>query len=219
MNAIVNPRRIINRRALISEINVGLEGKHFEPPMRSGVVSQLKDALQSGYIEIRKRFETSGNCLNTLAENSLLIDQLVRVIFDIATDRVYPVANRSTSERLSVIATGGYGRAELAPHSDIDLMFLHPYKQAPYIEQIVEFVLYMLWDLGLNVGHSTRSINDCIRLSKHDIKVQTSLLDARWLWGEQGLFLAFQEQYKTEIVTGHGPGFVEAKLSERDERL
>ena len=117
----------------------------------------------------------------------------MRVIFDIATDRVYPVANRSTSERLSVIAIGGYGRGELAPHSDIDLMFLHPYKQAPYIEQIVEFVLYMLWDLGLNVGHSTRSINDCIRLSKGDIKVQTSLLDARWLWGEQQLFHAFQE--------------------------
>ena len=184
MNAIVNPRRIINRRALIAEISLGLEGKYFEPPMRSGVVSQLKVALQTGYIEIRERFETSGNSLNTLAENSLLIDQLVRVIFDIATDRVYPVANRSTSERLSVIAIGGYGRGELAPHSDIDLMFLHPYKQAPYIEQIVEFVLYMLWDLGLNVGHSTRSINDCIRLSKDDIKVQTSLLDARWLWGD-----------------------------------
>ena len=99
--------------------------------MRAGVVSQLKVALQTGYIEIRERFETSGNSLNTLAENSLLIDQLVRVIFDIATDRVYPVANRSTSERLSVIAIGGYGRGELAPHSDIDLMFLHPYKQAP----------------------------------------------------------------------------------------
>ena len=219
MNAIVNPRRIINRRALIAEISLGLEGKYFEPPMRSGVVSQLKVALQTGYIEIRERFETSGNSLNTLAENSLLIDQLVRVIFDIATDRVYPVANRSTSERLSVIAIGGYGRGELAPHSDIDLMFLHPYKQAPYIEQVVEFVLYMLWDLGLNVGHSTRSINDCIRLSKDDIKVQTSLLDARWLWGEQRLFRDLQEQYNAEIVTGHGPGFVEAKLRERDERL
>ena len=126
MNAIVNPRRIINRRALIAEISIGLEGKYFGPPMRSDVVSQLKEALQTGYIEIRERFETSGNSLNTLAENSLLIDQLVRVIFDIATDHVYPVANRSTSERLSVIAIGGYGRGELAPHSDIDLMFLHP---------------------------------------------------------------------------------------------
>ena len=142
----------------------------------------------------------------------------MRVIFDIATERVYPTANKTTSEQLSVVATGGYGRGELAPHSDVDLMFLQPYKKTPYIEQVVEFMLYMLWDLGLKVGHSTRSIDDCLRLSKRDVTIQTSLLDARWLWGDQKLFGYFYQRFQAEVVKGYGPRFVEDKLAERDGR-
>ena len=107
---------------------------------------------------------------------------------------------------------------QLAPHSDVDLMFLQPYKQTPYIEQVVEFILYMLWDLGLKVGHSTRSIDDCLRLSKRDITIQTSLLDARWLWGDQKLFGDFYRRFQSELVDGHGPKFVEDKLAEQDGR-
>ena len=97
-------------------------------------------------------------------------------------------------------------------------MFLQPYKQTPYIEQVVEFILYMLWDLGLKVGHSTRSIDDCLRLSKRDVTIQTSLLDSRWLWGNQELFRDFYQRFQAEIVDGHGSKFVEDKLTERDER-
>ena len=76
----------------------------------------------------------------------------------------------------------------------------------------------MLWDLGLKVGHSTRSINDCIRIAKQDLTVKTSLLDARWLWGDQKLFRDFKKQYYAELINGRGPEFVEAKLDERDKR-
>ena len=84
-----------------------------------------------------------------LAATSFLMDQLIRVIFDLADQRIYAAANPSAAERLSVVATGGYGRGELAPLSDIDLLFLRPYKQTPRGEQIVEFMLYLLWDMGL----------------------------------------------------------------------
>jgi [protein-PII] uridylyltransferase len=147
-----------------------------------------------------------------------LIDQLVRIIFDIATHQAYPVANKSTSERCCIVAVGGYGRVELAPFSDVDLMFLIPYKETPYSEQIIEFILYMLWDMGLKIGYSTRSVDDVVRLAKQDLTIRTSVLDARWLWGDQTLFIELQKRFKVEVVDGTGANFVEAKLQERNER-
>ena len=86
------------------------------------------------------------------------------------------------------MAVGGYGRGELAPYSDIDLLFLFPGNRRAHGEQIVEYMLYMLWDLGLKVGHSTRSIEDCVRLAKTRSDHPHGLLEARFLWGEQDLF-------------------------------
>ena len=92
------------------------------------------------------------------------------------------MTGRELRFRKAVIATGGYGRGELAPFSDIDLMFLLPYKLTPHSEQVVEYTLYSLWDLGLKVGHATRSIEETIRLAGDDLTIRTSLLDARWRW-------------------------------------
>ncbi|TIU16729.1 MAG: hypothetical protein E5W20_04675, partial [Mesorhizobium sp.] len=90
--------------------------------------------------------------------------------------------------RMAVVAVGGYGRGTLAPGSDIDLLFLLPYKQTPWGEQTVEYMLYMLWDMGLKVGHATRNIDECLRLSRTDITIRTSILEARFLWGERKLY-------------------------------
>ena len=87
---------------------------------------------------------------------------------------------------MAVVAVGGYGRGTLAPGSDIDLLFLLPYKQTPWGEQIVEYMLYMLWDLGLKVGHATRNIDECMRLSRSDMTIRTAILEARFVWGERG---------------------------------
>ena len=218
MNGIANQRQILNRRSLKASVDVILGEKGYDTKRRPQIVQCLKGVLHRGQEEVLARFETNGSGPDVFAGNAFLTDQLVRVIFEIATERVYPTANKTTSEQLSVVAIGGYGRGELAPHSDVDLMFLQPYKQTPYIEQVVEFILYMLWDLGLKVGHSTRSIDDCLRLSKRDVTIQTSLLDARWVWGDQDLFGDFYRRFQAEVVEGQGPKFVEDKLAERDGR-
>ncbi len=145
-------RAIVRRRALEEALAKLVEDLPTggEPP-RPAVLALLRHALAQGRAEIRRRFEEPGPLRNNgdmvLASTSFLMDQLIRVIFDFADQRIYAAANPSAAERLGVVATGGYGRGELAPLSDIDLLFLRPYKQTPRGEQIVEFMLYLL------VGH------------------------------------------------------------------
>ena len=119
---------------------------------------------------------------------------------------------------MAVIATGGYGRGLQAPGSDIDLLFLLPYKQTAWGEQIAEAILYCLWDMGLKVGHATRSIDECIRQSKADITIRTAILEARFLLGDRALFDELQTRFDDEVVRNTAAEFVAAKLAERDER-
>ncbi len=218
MNRIHQQREIIDRRAVIGRIEKIIDGAGYKPAHREKLVDLLKETVQSGYGEVERRFEAGGAPTEVLRANAFLIDQLVKIIFDFAETYVYPVSNPTKAERLGMVAVGGYGRAELAPFSDIDLMFLLPYKQTPLGEQMVEFMLYLLWDLGLKVGHSTRSIDECLRLARRDVTIRTSLLDARWLWGSQELFVEFKRRFHDELVAGSGAQFVEAKLAERDAR-
>jgi len=211
-------RKIIDRLEVIERLDAVLGGKAYESLKRPELVEILKAALQDGKAEVQRRFEAGGRGSEVVHGNSFLVDQLVRIIYDMAVYRAYRVSNRTTSEQLSIVAIGGYGRGELAPFSDVDLMFVIPYKETPYSEQVIEFILYMLWDMGLKVGHSTRSVDDAIRLAKQDLTIRTSILDARWLWGDQTLFGELTKRFAVEFVSGSGPYFVEAKLQERDDR-
>ena len=125
----------------------------------------LKRALEQGNAEIRRRFEAApGGGPQALREQSFLMDQLIRVIYDLAANRAYRASNPTAGEHLCVAAVGGYGRGELAPFSDIDLLFVPPFKSTPRNEQVIEYVLYMLWDLGLKVGHArgrSRNASGC----------------------------------------------------------
>ena len=186
-------RAIVRRRALEEALAKLVEDLPTggEPP-RPAVLALLRNALAQGRAEIRRRFEEPGPLRNNgdmvLASTSFLMDQLIRVIFDFADQRIYAAANPSAAERLSVVATGGYGRGELAPLSDIDLLFLRPYKQTPRGEQIVEFMLYLLWDMGLKVGHATRTVDESLRYADRDQTIRTALLEARYVWGDRELF-------------------------------
>ena len=216
-------RRIVRRRALEETLAGLVEDLPTggEPP-RALVLALLRDALAKGRAEIRRRFEEPGPLKNdglaVLVATSYLMDQLVRVLFDFADRHAYPAANPSAAERLGVVATGGYGRGELAPLSDIDLLFLRPYKQTPRGEQIVEFMLYLLWDLGLKVGHATRTVEESLRYAERDQTIRTALLEARYIWGDRALFDELQRGFAQKFYTGDGRDFVDAKLAERDQR-
>ena len=116
------------------------------------------------------------------------MDELVRIVHDAVVRHLYPADNPSSGERLAVVATGGYGRGTLAPGSDVDLLFLLPYKQTAWSESVVEAMLYVLWDLKLKVGHATRSVEECLREAQGDMTIRTSLLEARFLFGDRELF-------------------------------
>ena len=213
--AITKQREIIDRRALAAAL-AGLADD--ATPGRSAVVAVALDALDRGRAEIQRRFEAGGKAADCVAEQSFLIDQLIRALFDFVTEHIYPLANPTAGEKFAIVAVGGYGRGEMAPYSDVDLLFLLPYKQTPHTEQVVEYLLYLLWDLRLKVGHATRSVADCLRYAKTDLTVRTALLEARYIWGDQPLFAELKAKFDSEIVKGSAVEFVEQKLAERDER-
>jgi [protein-PII] uridylyltransferase len=215
------PRAIIDRRALMERIDRTLSGRPAESA-RVELLALFKEALASGRAEIKRRFDAERDTRlkgrAAVKATAHLLDQLIRAIHDLAFERVYPNPNPTAGERQAIVATGGYGRGELAPHSDIDLLFLLSYKLTPHAEQVVEYILYFLWDLGLKVGHATRSVDECMRLAKQDQTIETALLEARYVWGEAALYAELRRRFR-ELAAAQGPvGFVEAKLAERDAR-
>src|SRR5690606_7659729 len=131
---------------------------------------------------------------------------------------VYPAGNRSTGERLSIMAVGGYGRGEMAPHSDVDIAFLTPIKSTAWCEQVIEAMLYFLWDLGLTIGHSSRSLDEMVRQSKADLTIRTAMLEGRYVWGDQALYEEARQRFWQDVVVGSERQYVSVKLAERDQR-
>jgi [protein-PII] uridylyltransferase len=213
-----NQRSIIDRKDLTLRLEaVAAEGLG-KAKRRAAVLAIFKEAYQASHAEVRRRFDISGIGTEAVHEQSFLIDQLVRLAFDFACGAEFPPTEKSSGQVMSVVAVGGYGRGELSPHSDIDLLFLLPPKKNSRAEQVVQYILYLLWDIGLKVGHSTRSVDECLKQAKGDMTIRTALLEARWVWGDQSLFDELKKRFRAEIVSGSGEEFVEAKLTERKER-
>ncbi|HEY4193486.1 MAG TPA: nucleotidyltransferase domain-containing protein, partial [Mesorhizobium sp.] len=223
MAELENQRAVLDRRRLRGELDALAE--------RSGgnaagatedLQAILRGHLAEGRAEIRRRFDANprggGSGLAAAHETSFMIDQIIRCLFDYAVEHAYPLPNPTSAERLGLAAVGGYGRGELAPASDIDLLFLLPYKLTPHGEQVVEFILYRLWDLGLKVGHASRSVDECIRQAQGDLTIRTNLLEARYLWGDQKIYEQFHNRFDREIVKGKGDAFLKDKLAERHSR-
>lgn len=170
---------------------------------------------------VRKEAETvlqhSGGlaCARVLSRGQ---DVVIAALFDLACERLYRADNPTTGERIAVLAVGGYGRGTLAPGSDTDILFLLPVS-TPWAESIAEAMLYALWDIGLKVGHATRTIEECVRVARDDLTVRTALLESRLIAGDQALFEEFRARYEKDVVAGRAAEFVQAKLAERDERI
>ena len=216
-----NQRSIIDRKALTIRLDeLAAEGLG-KAKRRIAILALFKEAYQASHAEVRRRFEISGIGTEAVLEQSFLIDQLVRLAYDYAVEHEFPASpekEKGSGPLMSVVAVGGYGRGELSPHSDIDLLFLLPPKRGARAEQVVQYMLYLLWDIGLKVGHSTRSLEECMRQAKGDMTIRTALLEARWVWGDQPLFEELKRRFRAEIVSGTGEEFVEAKLAERADR-
>jgi [protein-PII] uridylyltransferase len=185
---------------------------------RPAVVERLKMLLRDAREAARAGLEIDGLGRRCASGLSQFEDELIRLIYDYTTAHVYRTNNPDDTERMAVIATGGYGRGLLAPGSDIDLLFLLPYKQTPWGESVVEHVLMVLWDLGQKVGHATRTVDQSIRLSLSDMTIRTAVLDSRMILGDRSLFENLQKRFYAEVVKGTAAGFIDAKLAERDER-
>jgi len=205
--------------AVASELE-GLLAAHRgdERELRLAMSRRLKAALLQGRAAAERLLikERAGRrCAERLCG---MQDEIIRVLYDFVGKHLYPVQNPSEAERMAVIATGGYGRGILAPGSDIDLLFLLPYKPTAWGESVAETILYCLWDMGLKVGHATRSIAECVRQAKADMTVRTALLEARYLLGDRKLYDDLVARFDKEIVQGTAAEFVAAKLAEREER-
>ncbi len=187
--------------------------------LRKAALAHIKANFQQARNRIKTRVEL-GTVSGVVAARALseLQDLLIQVLYDFATKHFYYAQNPTESERLAIVATGGYGRGQLAPGSDIDLLFVRPFKQTAWGESVIEFILHMLWDLGLKVGHAARSLAECMRLAKQDVTIRTSLLEARFLWGDKSLYDELRKRFWTEVAKGSEQDYVEAKLAEREER-
>ena len=188
--------------AALDQLAVEYAGRESE--LRSAVAKRLKLALTEGRAAAEQLLlkERQGRlCAERLC---FMQDEIIRILFDFIGKHLYQSRNPSEAERMAIVATGGYGRGLMAPGSDIDLLFLLPYKQTAWGESVAETILYCLWDMGLKVGHATRSVDECIRQAKADMTIRTSILEARFLLGDSKLIRRAGRALRQEHCAGHG---------------
>jgi len=210
---------LFDERALVADLEqLADEHAGSEQDLRRAVAQRLKTVLNSGRTNAERLLLQDRQGRRCAERLCFMQDEIIRVLFEFVARHLYPSQNPSEAERMAIVATGGYGRGLLAPGSDIDLLFLLPYKQTAWGEQVAEAILYCLWDLGLKVGHATRSIDECIRQAKADMTIRTAILESRFLLGDQKLFDELVARFDKSVVQSTAAEFVAAKLAEREER-
>jgi len=210
---------VVDGHALRARLSAAaLDSLGDEAAQRARAIEILKQALFRGRMIAKERLENGAGGLETSRLLSGVTDEVITALYDFTTVHVFRARNPTEGERLCLLAVGGYGRRTLAPFSDIDLLFLRPYKTTPHAESVIEFMLYALWDLGFKVGHASRTIEECVRLSKEDFTIRTSILEARRLTGDERLANDLKKRFRDDVMKGTGAQFVAAKLKERDDR-
>ncbi len=210
---------VIDGRKLRTQLHASaMDHIQDQKTQRARALDLLHGALFRGRMIAMERLEEGADGLETARLLAAVQNEVLAALFDFTTNHVYGDQMRTTGERLAVLAVGGYGRNVLAPSSDIDLLFLRNYKQTPWAESVIEFMLYMLWDMGLKIGHAFRTVDECIRLAKEDLNTKTALLDARFMFGDQEIADDLLDRYKSQVIRGNEAKFIAEKLDERDRR-
>ncbi len=212
------PERICDPAAVDAALRAACTDKD-PATLRAAAVDILRRVQSDGRAQIAESFAAAPFDARPMTRAyTFLTDNLVKSALFVATEMLHPNPTPTEGERLSVIGVGGYGRGEMAPFSDVDLLFLIPYKVTAWSESVIESMLYILWDLKLKVGHATRTISDCLRLGAEDFTIQTALLEHRFIVGDDALADELDLALKKDLFSGSGRAFIEAKLEERDRR-
>ncbi len=187
---------------------------------RPKLLDALKNFRAQALDDIQSRFEAGRlDGLETAHLIAAIHDTLIQSIFKLVTSYIIIAENPTAAEHMAVCAVGGYGRGEMAPGSDLDLLFLQAHKKgSAHTESVTEYMLYLLWDIGLKVGHSTRSIDQSIKLAKSDQTILTALLDLRFICGDLDLARDLYTRFRRDIAKGKGRAYIASKLEERDIR-
>jgi [protein-PII] uridylyltransferase len=182
---------------------------------RTLLTSAARAFLEHHQRLIREQHRDGASGRQTVGSLTSLIDTLIRNLYrSVSAD----IPEQSLGS-CALVALGGYGRSELNPRSDIDLMFYYNGKDNRFAEQVSERMLYLLWDIGLEVGHSVRTTRDCMEMAEADITARTALLDARFLVGDEALYMEFERAVMYPVLNRNSQAFVREKLAENERRL
>jgi [protein-PII] uridylyltransferase len=183
----------------------------------SDLVRVARSYLEKGRGHLLERHRAGAGGREIVSAYTLMMDYLIRHLFEL-TSRDFVRRYPSVNPPCALVAQGGYGRGELNPHSDIDLLFLYSWKITPFVESVAERLLYTLWDAGLQVGNATRNIAESMRLAGKDMKVKTALLDCRYLCGDPALYAEFEKAVDEQLLKKNEERFVREKLEENRQR-
>ncbi len=173
--------------------------------------------LESIRAELAQRHFAGASGSEIVTAMTVAIDDLLRALFCYA-DAEHGRRFTKLNQKLAVVARGGYGRGELNPQSDVDLLFLHDYKRGPYAEVVTELMLHALWDAGLTIGQGVRSAKESVRLANGDLKEETALLDARFLCGDETLYADLDKLLVADVLNRNQDKFFATKLEESRKR-
>ena len=202
--------RLRRAEATVSQEFAGPEAEWPERRRRARL-EVLREHVAAAYDRLKTRHADGASGAESVRAHAAFMDDLLRGLYQTAAAQVraagYPPS------RLVLVALGGYGRGELHPSSDLDLMLIHGGEITPYVQRMAQEILYTLWDLGLRVGHACRSLDDCLALARTDLPSRTSMQAARVLAGDQRLFRALQQTLRREVYRRDYPEFLAQMLA------
>jgi [protein-PII] uridylyltransferase len=184
---------------------------------RQEIIKRLRDRIEKGHEEIFALHRSGSAGLEVVRRNSDIMDRVIRDIYGFCCEEAGR-GGKGETDGMALVALGGYGRGELNPYSDIDLLFLYHRKLDEFSDFVVKEVLYILWDLGLHVGHSCRSITDCIKIARDDTTVRTSMLESRHICGDELITSQLMQTLYKDFLSRGARVFLKTKAGERDHR-
>ncbi|MBF0194839.1 MAG: [protein-PII] uridylyltransferase [Magnetococcales bacterium] len=195
----------------LKQITQESDGRSVNQDQRQQLIALFRLALGTGQKRLQRRHLTRASGQYIVEGRTKLVDAILQRIFNL-------LHHNPVKQPFSLIATGGYGRGELAPFSDIDLLFLISDELSEDQEASVERMLYCLWDLGLDIGHAVRTIDECVQQARQDLEIRTSMLESRFLAGDQEMFDTYKKTLFNKVLDKNPEGFLRAKILEQSKR-